>query len=137
MWHTGQKLLYPHQQHGYGLRWAQRGLFETYRMVGGEAKMCHFLAQLGLALAWPWTRLMDVSDLDDALIDKIVSQSDEQSGHLSIQQLEQIRNRNLVGFLQVLKNHHWAAGQALMDWANQRLYKAGNVAAQAHFFANI
>ena len=42
---------------------------------------------------------MEVPNLDDALIDKIVSQSDEQSGHLSIQQLEQIRDRNLVGFL--------------------------------------
>ena len=85
--------------------------------------MRHFLAQFGPALAWPWTKLMDVPDLDDALIDKIVSQSDEQSGHLSIQQLEQIRDRNLVGFLQVLKNHHWAAGQALKDWDDQRPYK--------------
>ena len=71
--------------HGFGLRWAQMGLFETYRMAGGEAGMSHFLAQFGPALAWPWTKLMDVPDLDDALIDKIVSQSDEQSGHLSIQ----------------------------------------------------
>ena len=86
------------------------GLFETYRMAGGEAGIRHFLAQFGPALAWPWTKLMDVPDLDDALIDKIVSQSDEQSGHLSIQQLEQIRDRNLVGFQQVLKNHQWAAG---------------------------
>ena len=119
--------------HGFGLRWAQMGLFETYRMAGGEAGMRHFLAQFGPALAWPWTKLMDVPDLDDALIDKIVSQSDEQSGHLSIQQLEQIRDRNLVGFLQLLKNHHWAAGQALKDWDDQRPYKAGNVAAQAPF----
>ncbi|MEC7705671.1 MAG: 3-hydroxyacyl-CoA dehydrogenase NAD-binding domain-containing protein, partial [Pseudomonadota bacterium] len=91
--------------HGFGLRWAQMGLFETYRMAGGEAGMRHFLAQFGPALAWPWTKLMDVPELDDALIDKIVSQSDEQSGHLSIQQLEQIRDRTLVGFLQLLKNH--------------------------------
>ena len=104
--------------HGFGLRWAQMGLFETYRVGGGEAGMRHFLAQFGPALALPWTKLMDVPELDDALLDKIVRQSDEQSGHLSVRQLEQIRDRNLVGFLQVLKNHDWAAGQALKDWNN-------------------
>ena len=27
---------------GFGLRWAQMGLFETYRVAGGEAGMRHF-----------------------------------------------------------------------------------------------
>lgn len=102
--------------HGFGLRWAQMGLFETYRVAGGEAGMRHFLAQFGPALSWPWTKLMDVPELDNTLIDKIAKQSDDQSGHLTVRQLEQIRDRNLVGFLKVLKNHHWAAGQVLKDW---------------------
>ncbi len=123
--------------HGFGLRWAQMGLFETYRLGGGEAGMRHFLAQFGPALALPWTKLMDVPKLDHALLDKIVSQSDEQSGHLSVRQLEQIRDRNLVGFLQVLKNHHWAAGQALRDWNDltieQRPDSAVDVTAQVPF----
>jgi carnitine 3-dehydrogenase len=34
---------------GFGLRWAQMGLFETYRIAGGEAGMRHFLAQFGPA----------------------------------------------------------------------------------------
>ena len=38
---------------GFGLRWAQMGLFETYRIAGGEAGMAHFLAQFGPALKWP------------------------------------------------------------------------------------
>ena len=60
--------------HGFGLRWAQMGLFETYRVAGGEAGMRHFIAQFGPALAWPWTKLMDVPELTDELIDTIASQ---------------------------------------------------------------
>ena len=33
--------------HGFGLRWAQMGLFETYRLGGGEQGMAHFLRQFG------------------------------------------------------------------------------------------
>lgn len=99
--------------HSFGLRWAQMGLFETYRVAGGEAGMRHFISQFGPALAWPWTKLMDVPELDDALIDKIASQSDAQSGAYSIRELERIRDRNLIGFLQVLKRHDWGAGAFL------------------------
>ena len=35
--------------HGFGLRWAQKGLFETYRTAGGKAGMRHFLEQFGPA----------------------------------------------------------------------------------------
>ena len=34
--------------HGFGLRWAQKGLFETYRTAGGEAGMKHFLEQFSV-----------------------------------------------------------------------------------------
>ena len=105
--------------HGFGLRWAQMGLFETYRVAGGEAGMRHFIAQFGPALAWPWTKLMDVPELTDDLIDKIASQSDAQSGYLSIRELERVRDRNLVGFLRVLKQHKWAAGSVLRAWDDQ------------------
>ena len=60
-------------RYSFGLRWAQMGLFQTYRIAGGEAGMRHFLAQFGPALKWPWTKLMDVPDLDDALVDKIAA----------------------------------------------------------------
>ena len=55
-------------------------------------------------------------DLDDVLIDKIVSQLDEQSGHLSIQQMEHIRDCNLVGILKVLKPSlgRWTGVKGLM-----------------------
>ena len=102
--------------YSFGLRWAQMGLFETYRVAGGEAGMRHFMAQFGPALAWPWTRLMDVPELDEALIEKIARQSDAQSGHYSIRELEAIRDKNLVGFLKVLKDHKWGAGKFYSDW---------------------
>ncbi|MGA0194996.1 MAG: hypothetical protein ACO3LJ_06280 [Ilumatobacteraceae bacterium] len=36
-----------------------------------------------------------------------------QSGHHSIRELERIRDRNLVGFLKVLEEHDWGAGQSV------------------------
>ena len=66
-------------RYGFGLRWAQMGLFETYRLAGGEAGMRHFIAQFGPCLEWPWTHLMDVPDFTEELIDKVSNQSDNQS----------------------------------------------------------
>ena len=51
-------------RYGAGLRWAYMGTFLTYRIAGGEAGMRHFLSQFGPALAWPWTKLMDVPELE-------------------------------------------------------------------------
>ena len=59
--------------------------------------MRHFLAQFGPCLAWPWTKLTDVVDLDDTLIEKIGKQSDEQAAGLSIRALERIRDEMDAG----------------------------------------
>ena len=98
---------------GFGLRWAQMGLFETYRMAGGEAGMRHFIGQFGSALKWPWTKLTDVPELTDELVDRIAAQSDAQSGRHSIRELEAIRDDNLVAILRALKNNAWGAGDTL------------------------
>lgn len=105
---------------GFGLRWAQMGLFETYRIAGGEAGMAHFIGQFGPALAWPWTKLMDVPELTDELIQKIADQSDAQSGMYDLRQLEQIRDDNLVGIMRVQKNADWGVGAMLREH-DQRL----------------
>jgi carnitine 3-dehydrogenase len=102
-------------RYGFGLRWAQMGLFETYRIAGGEAGMRHFIQQFGPALAWPWTKLMDVPELTDELIDKVASQSDAQSGRYSIRELERIRDTNLVTILRGLKARDWGAGKLLKE----------------------
>jgi carnitine 3-dehydrogenase len=98
---------------GFGLRWAQMGLFETYRIAGGEAGMRHFLAQFGPCLTWPWTRLTDVPELDEALVETIAAQSDEQAGGRSIRDLERMRDSNLVGILRALKDRDQGAGRVL------------------------
>ena len=90
-------------KYGFGLRWAQMGLFETYRLGGGDAGMRHFLKQFGPALQWPWTKLMDVPELDEALIDKIADQSDVQAKGASVREMEKTRDRNLVAILNALK----------------------------------
>ncbi|MEL6960188.1 MAG: thioesterase family protein, partial [Pseudomonadota bacterium] len=98
---------------GFGLRWAQMGLFETYRIAGGEAGMRHFIEQFGPCLSWPWTKLMDVPELTDELIDAIADQSDAQSGRYSIRELERHRDANLVGMMRALKARDWGAGAVL------------------------
>ena len=98
---------------GFGLRWGQMGLFETYRVAGGEAGMAHFIAQFGPCLQWPWTKLMDVPELTDDLVKQIADQSDEQSGQHSIRELERIRDDNLVAMMRGLKKNNWGAGELL------------------------
>jgi carnitine 3-dehydrogenase len=100
---------------GFGLRWGQMGLFETYRVAGGEAGMKHFMAQFGPCLTWPWTKLMDVPEFNDELVDLIAGQSDAQSGHHTIRELERIRDSNLIGFLRALKERNWGAGKVLRE----------------------
>ncbi|EBA05466.1 3-hydroxybutyryl-CoA dehydrogenase [Rhodobacteraceae bacterium HTCC2150] len=107
-------------RYGFGIRWAQMGLFETYRVAGGEAGMKHFIAQFGPCLQWPWTKLMDVPELTDDLVDAIADQSDAQSGMHSIRELERIRDNNLVSMMRALKAQDWGAG-ALLKAQDARL----------------
>jgi carnitine 3-dehydrogenase / betainyl-CoA thioesterase len=98
---------------GAGLRWAMMGTFETYRIAGGEAGMRHFLEQFGPALNWPWTKLTDVPELTDQLIDRIVAQSDEQAGGMDMRQMERRRDDCLVAILQALREQDVGAGAVL------------------------
>ncbi len=110
-------------RYGFGIRWAQMGLFETYRVAGGEAGMKHFMAQFGPCLSWPWTKLMDVPEFTDELVDLIAGQSDAQSGAYSIRELERIRDTNLVAMMRALKAQDWGAGTLLK--AHDQVLKAG------------
>ncbi|MHA6262525.1 carnitine 3-dehydrogenase [Arenibacterium sp. CAU 1754] len=114
-------------RYGFGIRWAQMGLFETYRVAGGEAGMKHFMAQFGPCLKWPWTKLMDVPEFTDELVDLIADQSDEQSGAYSIRELERIRDNNLVAMMRALKGQDWGAGALLR--AHDQALKSGTVLA--------
>jgi carnitine 3-dehydrogenase len=110
---------------GPGLRWAFMGTFLIYRIAGGEPGMRHFMAQFGPALKWPWTKLMDVPELDDALLDKIVAQSDAQAGSAEIRELERLRDDCLVAILQGLRSRDYAAG-AVLDRFEKGLWAAGH-----------
>ncbi len=116
-------------RYSFGLRWAQMGLFQVYRIAGGEAGMRHFIEQFGPSLKWPWSKLMDVPELDETLIDKLVSQSDSQAGELSIRELECSRDDNLIAIIQALKAQNngqgWGAGALLKDYEMRLEEKGG------------
>ena len=108
----------------FGLRWAQMGMFQVYRIAGGEAGMRHFMAQFGPCLKWPWTKLMDVPEFNDELVDLIAGQSDEQSGTAGRSaNSKRIRDDNLVAIMEALskpnKGKGWGAGELHNDYVKQ------------------
>ena len=95
------------------------GTFMTYRIAGGEAGMRHFMAQFGPALQWPWTKLMDVPELTDTLLDTIVDQSDQQAAGRGVRELERMRDDNLIAVLKALKSTNTGAGETLAAYERQ------------------
>jgi carnitine 3-dehydrogenase len=100
---------------GAGLRWSAMGTFLVYRMAGGEAGMRHFMAQFGPALQWPWTKLTDVPELTDELLDRLVAQSDEQAGGRSVRELEALRDDCLVAVMRGLRTVGFGAGEVIAE----------------------
>jgi carnitine 3-dehydrogenase len=112
-------------RYGAGLRWAAMGTFLTYRLAGGDAGMRHFMAQFGPTLHLPWTHLTDVPELSDALMDKIVAQSDAQADGRSIADLTHIRDVCLVAVLRGLRGAGFAAGEVLAQTERELYERAG------------
>jgi carnitine 3-dehydrogenase len=106
---------------GAGMRWAIFGTFLIYRLAGGEDGMRHFMAQFGPALKLPWTKLTDVPELTDALIEKIAAQSDDQAGGLDVRDWEMKRDDALLAIIQALKPQRIGAGAVLEEY-DQQLY---------------
>ena len=100
-------------RYGFGLRWAQMGLFESFRIASGETGVRQALSQAGAVLKGPWSKLTDVPELTEELIETIAAQSDSQSGRRAIAELERIRDANLVAILRGLKARDWGAGRLL------------------------
>jgi carnitine 3-dehydrogenase len=101
---------------GPGLRWAIMGTFLTYRMAGGEGGMDHFINQFGPALALPWTKLIDVPELDASFAQRLADQSDAQTDGESTAELERRRDDCLVGVLHALRAQGTGAGDTLAAW---------------------
>ena len=110
---------------GCGLRWAQMGSFQTFWLAGGEGGMRHFLSQFGPSLKWPWTKLMDVPELTDELIDTIADQCDQQAGGATPREMERVRDDNLVGMMRALKVTDWGAG-ATLNKQDRRMTRYGD-----------
>ena len=66
------------------------GTFLIYHLAGGEAGMRHFMAQFGPTLQLPWTKLADVPELDDELLDTLVARWDAQAAGRSIEELARV-----------------------------------------------
>lgn len=101
---------------GFGLRWAQMGLFETYRIAGGQGGFKHFLEQFAPALKLPWSKLTNVPEWSEKLQNQIVQQSDKQADGMTSQQLERIRDKNLAAIINALKAQGWGAGKNLIEY---------------------
>src|SRR3954452_16366500 len=110
-------------RYGAGLRWACMGPFLTYRIGGGTAGMRHFMAQFGPTLELPWTKLTDVPDLSDGLLDKLVDQSDAQASGRDVRALERLRDDCLVSLIQGLRTQDVGAGAVLGEY-ERRLFAA-------------
>lgn len=108
-------------RYGCGLRWAQMGTFQVFNIAGGEAGMRHFMAQFGPALKWPWTKLMDVPEMTEDLIEQIAEQTDVQADGRSFRELERIRDDNLVAIMRALEPKDWGAGAVLKQYRAQLL----------------
>jgi carnitine 3-dehydrogenase len=80
---------------GAGLRWALMGSFQIFSLAGGEQGMRHFMQQFGPALKLPWTRLV-APELDDGLLDKIVTGAEAQMKGHSVAQWESYRDDCLL-----------------------------------------
>lgn len=102
-------------RYGFGLRFAQMGIFETYRIAGGEGGFGHFMRQFGPALKWPWTKLMDTPEMTDELVGRLEAQSDAQSGAYDFRELERLRDRNLTAMMRALEANDWGAGQVIAE----------------------
>lgn len=109
---------------GPGLRWSFMGTFLLYRIAGGEAGMRHFMAQFGPALQWPWSKLTDVPELTDELLNTLCEQSDQQAAGQSIRELEMLRDDCLIEVIHGLRNKNLAAGQTLATFERQLVDRA-------------
>ncbi|MDP2292098.1 MAG: carnitine 3-dehydrogenase [Actinomycetota bacterium] len=113
---------------GPGLRWSFMGTLLIYRIAGGEAGMRHFMAQFGPALQWPWSKLTDVPELTDELLDTLVAQSDAQADGATIRELEVLRDDCLIAVMQGLRTTGYGAGEVLDRYERQLFEWAGQAA---------
>ncbi|MFK7878345.1 thioesterase family protein [Roseobacter sp.] len=105
---------------GFCLQWTQMGLSKTDRIAGAESGMKHFVSRLGSAAKWPWSKLMDMPEFTEDLVNLISGQSDTPLSHLSIRDMERLCDDNLVGRKRKLQQTGTGAG-AVIDAQEKQL----------------
>lgn len=96
--------------YGPGLRWAIMGTCLTFHLAGGKGGMRHMLEQFGPALKLPWTHL-EAPELNDQLIERMVSGTAEQAEGQSIDELEKLRDDCLIEIMGALAKFEVGAGK--------------------------
>ncbi|MCK1487840.1 3-hydroxyacyl-CoA dehydrogenase [Bradyrhizobium sp. 193] len=103
-------------RYSFGLRRSLMGPFQTSRLAIAETSARRCMERFGSALKKPLTKLTEVPELSDALLDKLGQQLDTQAENMTIPELEQKRDDCLVGVLQGLRSQGCGAGETLARW---------------------
>ena len=109
---------------GFGLRWAQMGVFQTYATAGGEGGFARFIEHFAPTLELPWTKLTEVPEMTPEFADLLVAQADELAEGQTVAEQCAARDRNLVDLLLALEANDWGAGRSLAT-LRQRLSRPG------------
>lgn len=97
--------------YGPGLRWALAGTCFHFHLAGGAGGIRQMLEHFDPAL-FPWARF-DAPNLDKELVDRMVEGCAELTEGKSIEELEQKRDRELLGVLESLLEDDQGAGRLL------------------------
>ncbi|WP_245943070.1 carnitine 3-dehydrogenase [Rhodovulum viride] len=98
---------------GFGLNWAQMGPFESALLAGGAAGVDEVVSRIGPGLDLPRTHLTEMPEATEALARTVAEQTGAQAGDRPLEELEQVRDKNLVAVLRALKWAGWGAGAHL------------------------
>jgi len=93
---------------GPGLRWSFMGPFLTYHTAGGHGGIRAFFQSFGGTLSQPYSRL-PAPALTEELIGKVVRECEEAYGGLSMEEIDEWRDRNLQALASELRPNAVAA----------------------------
>ncbi|MBC6439819.1 MAG: L-carnitine dehydrogenase [Rhodospirillales bacterium] len=85
--------------YGFGPRLAVMGYCLLFHLAGGEGGMRHFLRHFDPAVSDDWTRLPS-PPITDELIETFAAGAERLQGNRTIEELNALRDKALVGFLQ-------------------------------------
>jgi ketoreductase RED1 len=86
-----------------GLRWAAAGPFLTFHLGGGTGGLPHFLEHLGKGMEGMW-KILGHPSFDEPTVALMTDEVERAYGHLSIDELEQRRDRMQLAVLHALSD---------------------------------